>query len=83
MAQDPYYHSKMQGREQSEEILDQSKTKTSWTNSKLCLSMSDVKARFRTPTSFSFVACNTFLPPGLVSLPVNNFSQQVSHDWHF
>ena len=40
MAQDIHCHSKTEGKEDSEEILDQSKTKTSLENSKLCISMS-------------------------------------------
>ena len=44
--------------------------KTSWANSKLCISMSDVKMLFRSPTPFSFVDCNTLLPPGLIEYPV-------------
>ena len=36
-------HSKKEETEYSEEILDQSKAKTRWPNSKLCISMSDIK----------------------------------------
>jgi hypothetical protein len=53
-------------------------SKTSWENFKLCISMSDVKALFRSPTLFSFIECNTLLF-GLVPPPVSVFSWQVSH----
>ena len=53
--------------------------KTSWANSKLCISMSDVKVLFRSPTPFSFVDCNTLLSLGLVPLPIISFPQLISH----
>jgi hypothetical protein len=53
--------------------------KTSGANSKLCVSMSDVKALFRSPTPFC-VDSNTLLSLGLVPLPVSSFSQQIFHD---
>ena len=71
MAQDIHYHSKTQGREHSEEVLDESKTKKEL--GKLCISMSDVKELFRSPTPFSFVDYNTLLSLGLVSLLVSKY----------
>jgi hypothetical protein len=43
--------------------------------------MSDVKALFRSPTPFIFVAWNTLLSLGLVPLPISSFPWQASH--HF
>lgn len=44
MAQGMHYHSKREERRKHcEDMLDQSKAQTSWANSKLCTSMSDVK----------------------------------------
>ena len=54
--------------------------KTSWANSKLCISMSDVKALFSSLIPFSFVDCNTLLSLGLVPLSVSSFPWQVSHN---
>ena len=76
MAQDIDYSFKRKEREHSEEILDQSKMKTSWANFNFCISMCDVKMFFSSPTPFSFVNCNAFLSLGLVI----GFLQQVSHD---
>ena len=55
MAQDIHYHSKMEEGEDSEEMLDQSKTENRL--GKLCISMSDVKMLLRSPTPVSFVDC--------------------------
>ena len=74
-----HYHFQVYGKEHSKEILDQSKTKNQFENSKLCISMSDVKMFFRSPTPFSFVDCNTLLSLGLVPLPVSSSPWQVSH----
>ena len=52
--------------------------KHSWANSKLCMSMSDVKMLFKSPTLFSFVNCNTLLSLVLVLLPVSSSPWQVS-----
>ena len=79
MAQDIHYHSKIYGKEHSEEILDQSKTESQLVNSKLYISMSDVKMLFRSLTLFSFVDCSTLLSLGLVLLPVSSSPQQGSH----
>lgn len=62
----------------SEEIQD--KSKTSWINCKLCVSMSDVKTLFKSPTPFSFVDCDILLSLGLVLLPASSFPWQVSHN---
>ena len=45
----PKYH--------SEKILDQRRPKSSWANFKLCISMSDVKVFFRSPTPFILGDC--------------------------
>jgi hypothetical protein len=39
---------------------------TRWASSRLCISRSDVKAAFRSPTPFSFVDCSTLVSLGLV-----------------
>jgi hypothetical protein len=48
------------------------RAKTSWANSKLYISMSDVKALFISPTPFIFVDCNKLFSHGLVPLPVRS-----------
>lgn len=50
--------------------------KTSWANSKLCISMSDVKTLFRSPTPFSFVNWNTLFFSWVVPLPISSSPQQ-------
>jgi hypothetical protein len=60
-------------------ILNQRKTKTSWANSKLCISMPDVKMVFRSPTPFSFVDCYTTLSLCVVPHPISSFPWQISH----
>lgn len=73
-----YCHSKMEERGHNKEILDQSKIEISWANSKLRISIYDVKTFFRFATLSSFVDCNIFL--GLVLYAFCIFPWQVSHD---
>lgn len=54
--------------------------KTSWGNSKVWISTTDVKALFRSPTPFSFVDCSTLLSLGLLPHPVSRFLRLVYHD---
>ena len=61
------------------EYWTKARWKTSWENSKLCISMFDVRILFRSPTLFSVVNCNTLLSLGLVPRPVSSSPQQVSH----
>lgn len=56
------------------------KLEIGWANSELCISMSDVKVLFRSPTSFIFVECNTLLSLGLFLLPVSSSPWHVSHN---
>ena len=56
------------------------KLKTSWANSKLYISVPDVKMLFRSPRPFSFADCSTLLSCGLVPLPVSSSPWQVSHN---
>ena len=57
-----HYHSKMEEREKKwGNIGPKQRPKSSCANSKLCISMSDVKMLFRSPTPFSFVDYNTLL----------------------
>lgn len=79
MAQDIHYHPKRVEREHGGKYWAKARPKTSWTNSKLCISTSDDKTLFRPPTPFSFVDCHTLLSLGLVPLPVSSSPQQVSH----
>ena len=53
--------------------------KTSWTNCKLCFSISYIKMLFRCPTTLSFVDGNIQLSLETLPLPVSSFSWQVSH----
>jgi hypothetical protein len=53
--------------------------KNRWANSKLSISMSDVKALFRSATPFWFVDCNSILSLWLVPLSVSRFPQQIAH----
>ena len=72
----------------SMEILEQTRPKTSWSNSKLSVSKSEVKVLFRSPISFIFVDCwwqiwhsaAILHSLGLFPLPVSSFPWQVSHD---
>lgn len=80
MARNIHYHSRRAEGEHSEKILGQIKSKTNWTDSKLCISRSGVKARFRSPTPFNFLDSNTLLSLGLVPSPVSSFPRQVFHD---
>jgi hypothetical protein len=57
-----------------------SKAQPNPANSKHCISISDVKMLFRSPTSFSFVDCNTLLSLELFPFPVSGSPQQVSHE---
>ena len=54
--------------------------KTSGTNSKFCLSTSDIKALFKSPNSYSFVDWNILLSLGLVSPPSCSPPWQASHN---
>ena len=56
----------------------QSMTQNSWTNSKPCISISDVKAAFRSPPLFIFVDYNNVLSHRLVPLPARCCPQQIS-----
>lgn len=62
--------------EHSEEISDQSKTKSRWTNSTLCISPPEVKMLFRSPILFSFADRNTLLSLLLFVFPGS------SSPWH-
>ena len=61
MARDIYSCSKREKREHNEKILDQRMLKNIRANSKFCISMSDVKTLFRSPTPFIFIDCNNLL----------------------
>lgn len=63
--------------EHSEEILDHRKAKPSWANSKVYISMFDVKVFFRTLTPFYF---DILLSLGLTPNIVNSLPQHISHD---
>jgi hypothetical protein len=67
----------MEEREQSKEILDQSKIKTSWANSKLSISTSDVKVIFRSPTPFCLANDNTLHFLGLGPLFFSSLQQPL------
>jgi len=54
--------------------------KTSMTNSKLCISVSYVKALIRCPIPFISVDYNRLLSLGLVPLLVSSFPQKISQD---
>lgn len=54
--------------------------KTSEANSKLSLSMSDIKALFRSPDPFRFVDYSTLFSLGLVLQSISSSPWQVSHD---
>ena len=60
-------------------VIPKARQKISWANSKFCISMTDIKAVFRSPLLFIFVDCTKLLSPELVSLPVSSFPQQISH----
>ena len=61
-------------------VIPKSWQETSLANSKVCISRSDVKAVFRSPTPFSslLTATNLFLLGG-VPVPFSSFSQQIAH----
>ena len=54
--------------------------KTNRSDSKYCISMSDIKGLFTSPTPFSLVDYNTLLSLGLVPHPVSSSLWQVCHD---
>lgn len=56
------------------------RSKTSWVNSNLCISMSDDKMLFWSPTPFSFVNCSKLLSYGLIPFSTSNFPWQVSNN---
>jgi hypothetical protein len=60
-------------REHSDEILDQSKTKSSRANTKLYSSIYDAKMFFRSAAPFIFVNCTSPLSFGMSALPVSSF----------
>jgi hypothetical protein len=45
-----------------------SRPKPSWTNSKLCISVPDIKLFFKSPTPLSFVDCSKLFSLGLDQL---------------
>jgi hypothetical protein len=53
MAQNIFEDSRRENREHGEEMLNQSKEENQWGKLKTPISMSDVKALFRSPTLFS------------------------------
>ena len=53
--------------------------KTSWANSKLCISMSGVKSFFMSPTLSNFVE-NALLFHGFICLSLSSFPQKLSYD---
>ena len=80
MAQDVHYHSKMGERENSEEIVGQSKTKNQLCKLQTLHLHSNVKTLFIFSAPFSFVDYNILLSLGLVPFPVSSSPQQVFHD---
>ena len=81
MAQNIHYCSKMEERSLVRKYWTKARPKPSWANSKLSISMSDVKVLFGSPTPFSFVDCNTlfFFSLELIPLPVSHFLHWLSH----
>lgn len=75
-----HYHSKIKEREHTKEMMNKSKTKTTWTNSKLCISMSDVNMFFRYSNSFNVIDYKTLLSHGLFSYQKFNIPWYVFHD---
>lgn len=57
--------------------------KTSWANSSLWISMSNVKALFRSAAPFRSVDWNTLLSIGLIPHPVSSFLWKISHSSGF
>jgi hypothetical protein len=56
--------------------------KTSWVNSRLCISMSMSKCSLDIQLlSISLVDCNTLLSLGIFPLPIGSFPQQVAHNY--
>lgn len=72
------------GRDENRKYWTKTSLKTSWANSKLCISITDAKALFRSPTPFGLVRCSTLLFLGLVPHPVSRFPRHVYHTrlWH-
>ena len=79
MAQNVYHPSKLKKGSTVRKYCAKIR-KTRCANTKLLISMSDVRVLFRSPSPFSFVDCNTFLSPGLVPYSVSSSAWQISHD---
>jgi hypothetical protein len=78
MAQNIHYQSKGRNEIIIRKHWTKARRKPSRANSKLCASMCDVKAFFRSPTLFSFVDYNILLSLELVPNMICGFPQQVS-----
>ena len=79
MVKDMHYCSKMEEREDSEETLDQCKTKTSWANSKLHFRVC-CQSTLQSSTPLSFADCNTPLSLELLLFPVSSVPG-ISNTW--